>query len=239
MIISDNIDNYFAGEFAYDKDKLMNFLPYIDKIEKQIIVDVIGNDLAQQFFENLQNGLPVSEKWNEFVAGITYQEDDYFATYKGILEMLQYFILYNLIMFQEPVNSEIGRLDLQSLYAQNQSNIKKEIDANGYYNNAISLFNDVYVFFEDRNIDFNKTADSIIDNLDGTFTINISDTEFLNAKQPVYISGKKYFIFNVIENTSFDISEVAGTIFTSYDFQFKKYGDFTQIKKMPKPLINY
>ena len=55
MILSENIENYFGGEFAFSTTLKNQNIVLIDKEEKRITTDLLGYELFKQFNNDLIN----------------------------------------------------------------------------------------------------------------------------------------------------------------------------------------
>jgi len=239
MIISNNIDKYFKGEFQYPQDKLKNLTAFIDKVEKKTLTDFLGVQLSKQFFANLSNGLPTATKWQNFVSG-TYYIDSYSeqSLFNGIEDFLQNICLFGFLEKFENFNTIGGVRNLDSKNSTKRSKLFTELQANEYYNEFVKEYKKAYYFLDSQNIDITKLADSFTDNTDGTFTFLAQDTEFLNQFSEVTISGIIYEVQTVVTSTSFIINAVTGTIF-DLNFEYKKYGNLATLPKQRKTILEY
>jgi len=238
MILSNNISNYFNGEFSYPLTKTDKLLSFIDKKEKAIITDLLGYQLAKQFFADLDDGVPQSQKWVDFVNGTEYK-NSYLINYEGIIEALQYYLLYFLLLNFEEYNSSSGRGNPYMRNFDSSATYEKEITANGHFNNMSYLYNQAgdYLEYENQN-KISKTATSITDNTDGTYTVLLSNTDNLCNYQIIILDDIEYEIYDVILNTSFKINETTG-ITLNNDFYFYKYYKLATIPQFTKSLIQY
>ena len=238
MILSENIENYFGGEFAFSTTLKNQNIVLIDKEEKRITTDLLGYELFKQFNNDLINGLPVTQKWIDFVNGIDYVLDGVLKNYTGIIEMLQYYTLSILTEKFQLFQTGIGIRKLEGENSLDTSNIEKEQQIINNYNNCLPLYRQAYDFLYNNNEIQNRTATSIIDNLDNTYTVNLTNTTDICDYQKVILNGKEYEVTNLISNTSFNINENTGVVF-NLDFQFFKYGNLISIPKYSKKIINY
>jgi hypothetical protein len=238
MILSNNIGNYFVGEFAYPKDKLINLTDFIDKSEKEIITMLLGYELAKQFFADIQNGLPTTDKWQKFTNGDEYESSGELIKFSGILEMLQYFILDLLLNKFENSNTGIGKRSLDADYSQPISKINIEIEGNYMHGNGLKLYNEAYDYIFFLNNQINITADAIADNFNNTYTVYLTDTTNLCNHQAVFISGQKFFITNLITDTSFDFKTTSGKFFNP-NFWTLFFGTLYYTEILPKKIIDY
>ena len=238
MILSENIENYFGGEFAFSTTLKNQNIVLIDKEEKRITTDLLGYELFKQFNNDLSNGLPVTQKWINFVNGIDYVLDGVLKNYSGIIEMLQYYTLSILTEKFQLFQTGIGIRKLEGENSLDTSNIEKEQQIINNYNNCLPLYRQAYDFLYNNNEIQNRTATSIIDNFDNTYTVNLTNTTDICDYQKVILNGKEYEVTNLISNTSFNINENTGVVF-NLDFQFFKYGNLISIPKYSKKIINY
>jgi len=238
MILSENIENYFGGEFAFSTTLKNQNIVLIDKEEKRITTDLLGYELFKQFNNDLINGLPVTQKWIDFVNGIDYILDGVLKNYTGIIEMLQYYTLSILTEKFQLFQTGIGIRKLEGENSLDTSNLEKEQEIVNNYNNCLPLYRQAYDFLYNNNEIQNRTATSIIDNLDNTYTVNLTNTTDICDYQKVILNGKEYEVTNLISNTSFNINENTGVVF-NLDFQFLKYGNLISIPKYSKKIINY
>lgn len=239
MIISENIQQYFAGEYHYSHFKTESYKKFVDKVEREVIEDLLGFQVAKQFFADLVLGTPASQKWIDFVNGKYYQHSRGFQLrYLGILGFLQNYCLSEFIRKFETSNTGSGRriLDTKNSNAITGRELKEIL--NQYYNTANVEYCHSFIFVKSQNETIKYTASSVNDNIDGTYTFAIANTEFLNNFSEVFISGKKFEVSNLVLNTSFDITAISGQTF-ALDFEFRKYGELMNSIRTDNHLIRY
>ncbi|MBE9489009.1 MAG: hypothetical protein IMY67_01825 [Bacteroidetes bacterium] len=237
MIISNDIGNYLVGEFTFSNDIKETSVVFIDKLEKEITKQLLGYELFKQFNADLLDGSPVSQKWVDFVDGTDYELDSVLKEYTGILDMLQYYVLSKLITEYQFFQTSMGLRKLKGDNSDAISILDVEKAAIGKYNYLLPFYRKAYEYIYNNNEVQQGLADSIVDNLDGTYTVLLSSTTNINNYQKVKF-GIDYEVTGLILNTSFVIKETVGHSF-NLDFSFEKYGNLISIPKSHKKLITY
>jgi hypothetical protein len=95
--ITDFIGEYNINDQYFDEE-------IVESTEEQILRDLLGNTLYDEFIADLVDGEPQAQKWIDFKDGKDY-EDTIRMHYQGITEMLVAFSYYALIQWVTNSNS--------------------------------------------------------------------------------------------------------------------------------------
>lgn len=227
---SDFINKYsIANENPFFRT---NSDPFIDYEEKYLRL-LLGNYAYNEFKNNL-----TAQKWTDILIDFDFTSNNELFFYRGIKKMLIALCYYhlNLELLNLPSSSGYIKPNLEN--AENNSDFKSANHLVNAFNDGMSIYRGLYWYFQNNNIEFIKTADSITDNLDGTYTIAISDTSNLLDYSTIMLDGKLYVVSDLDDNTSFKIQEITGKTF-SLNFTHKKYNEIKSAYLMNKTFIEY
>ncbi len=212
----------FVGKYAIPDENpyLQNDLTFVEKTEKAYLKRLLGFESYKEFKENTQ-----SDKWQPFIEGFEYEYNNKLYELKGFRDVLIGFAYYEIMseMFSLPTSSGLVTPNYEN--AEKQAKFEWQRKIFNSFNESLSIYNNLAMYFYQNNTLITKTATSIIDNGDGTYTVNLSDTsDLLNFSRVKMSDGKYYTVSDLIENTSFKITAEAGKSFGN-EFSFYKYNN--------------
>lgn len=142
VLLTDFVGEISISQSRYGNDKLNSI---ITTVEAKILTDLLGDDLYLKLKADLVNNIPQTTKYLNLVNGVTYSVKnidniDVNVDYKGIKQMLRYFIYAELIRLQETDNTEVGEVEAKQ---QNSTRAKKaQLNTliSNAYNNGVKLY---------------------------------------------------------------------------------------------------
>ena len=226
----------FVGNFSIpDENPFLqdDNLTFIEAKEKSYLKKFLGTGSYNELINNIS-----SEKWQKLILGFDYQEENYFYSIKGLKEMLIAFVYYEITKESQTSNSAVGfiKSETENSTPDNVYNQQQKIFES--YNLGLGIYNNLSVWIYSNNDQEKKTASSIVDNGDGTYTFNISDTGNILNYSIIETNNGYYVVSDLVDNTSFKITEATGKTFTN-NFEFYKYGNLITQHLRFKNIINY
>lgn len=206
---------------------------YIAEYYEQVMIEILGDKARQtiEAFDWITIPLVVPQKWQDLINGVSYENtaenrDRHFCGFQKIAIDLIYFLYnrdYNIL-------SNTGFIRNQNENAvEASSNLINSI-VSRVYNQGVRLNNESLIPFLHNYKDFEGTITSIVDNLDGTLTINTPNTIYLEDGDAVNIEEAEFTVFNLVEDTSFDItsdpteaSKYVYSPFEEVEYNYKQY----------------
>jgi len=241
MILSENLDNYFSGFYAVSENNPYFSDPkFISGLEKRFLLDFLGASAFLEFQNDIQNGLPTSEKWIDFVNGIIYEYENEQIIYEGILEMLQGFIFYKLYQISNTQQGNFENIDLKYKNALALSLSKNENENFKRWNKAVNFQKKAMEFLLIKNENsIKQTASNIADNLNDTYTItsNAQILGLLNFSRVKMSDNLDYTVSNITA-IDFQITAETGKIFEN-NFSFFLYNNLRLTSFAEKQQIRY
>ena len=224
MILSENLEKYFVGDLAI-ADSNPYFVPsYISQKEISYLQFCFGTRFFLELKADLQNGMPASQKWTDFVFGKIYDTEKTTVNYVGIERMLECFIFAEVYKIS---NTQQGQYENVELDYKNSKRSERTNNENEFfirYNEGVDLFKSSVLFLRDNNEKIEGTATGIVDEGDGTYNV-IADTLHVGINTWINFGSQKYKVLSVGDNVfTIQVGTVGQTI--PFDFTFLKYGNF-------------
>lgn len=141
--------SYFVGDISLSQNKYnsANLDLYIVKIEKEILIKLLGYDLYKSFSEAIDSGTP-AQKWIDLRDGKEYQvtnEDgvDVYVKWEGLLNatsLISYFIYFYYVLETQSINTGSGDVVLKGTNSETTSisQLNNKLVAN--YNKGVDLY---------------------------------------------------------------------------------------------------
>lgn len=228
----------FTGEvnIAQNKFTSSDLTAIITRVEYDVLVSLFGYTLYKAFSDdNFGQDAGSEQRYKDLLNGVDYtdpNEPNYLIRYEGIKRMLRYFIYSEYLKHQYSYNTIIGQVKGNSANSENMTGQYVNETCEYFRNLAIELYKMVKKFIEDTS-ESEETATSIIDQTGDVYLVSLSDTSNIYDGDKVTIGGQEYTVSNLIANTSFEISETSGTVFSDLVIKIDKYRyfDYTEQKK--------
>lgn len=182
--------------------------------QQRFLTLLLGDDLYLKFGGELPT--PTREEYTELLNGVVYVDPNDSLSrnvdFVGIKKMLRYFTYYDCVINSGFEHSIVGITTGSSRNALTADRAVVNGLAENKYNEAVNLYNAAFKFIDDIQ-DQSYATTSIVDNVDGTFTVNLTSTKYILNGDTVTINGTDYVVSSVVVDTSFDINETIGTVF--------------------------
>lgn len=176
---------------------------YVNEFYAPFVSFAIGDEALQIIEE--QNTL--TKKWQDLFDGVFYENIQYKKTKKtlGLKWAVLRYIYYKFIN-DNFLSTGIGKVSSKSEVSQVLANVETSQLVAVRYNQSIEEINCALTDWILNYRDFKGTIDSFIDNGSGNYTINSSNTIYLENGDTVTINLIDYEVSNVQDDVSFDIS---------------------------------
>jgi hypothetical protein len=142
VLLNDFVGEISISQSRYGNDKLNSI---ITTVEAKILTDLLGDDLYLKLKADLVNNIPQTTKYLNLVNGVTYSVKnidniDVNVDYKGIKQMLRYFIYAELIRLQETDNTEVGEVEAKQQNSTRARKTQLNTLISNAYNNGVKLY---------------------------------------------------------------------------------------------------
>jgi len=142
VLLTDFVGEIAISQSKYGNDKLNSI---ITTTEAKILTDLLGDDLYLKLKADLVNNIPQTTKYLNLVNGVTYSVKnidniDVNVDYKGIKQMLRYFIYAELIRLQETDNTEVGEVEAKQQNSTRARKTQLNTLISNAYNNGVKLY---------------------------------------------------------------------------------------------------
>lgn len=206
--------DFASGKFKisqnkHDKDDLE---AYIADTQEEILKCLLGDELYLEFGAEIQNPPPTSQRFIDLLDGVVYTYDEKKVDYIGLKRMLELFTYYNYVEDQPIQNTIIGNVKGVSRNSENLSGTGNLVDVEDRYNRAVDLYCEAQIFIT-RNNPKTVQSTSIVDNLNGTYTVSVPSTLYMENGNTFKLNGKEYQFSNIVVDASFDFNENTGIVF--------------------------
>jgi hypothetical protein len=181
---------------------------YITDYENKYIKLLTNNDVFADL-RDLPDPLP--QKYLDLINGVDYTDSNGdLVIFDGLKPMLLKFVYaqYNKDNFQTSVGGNVRSLNENSevLTADNTAII---VDR---YNQAVRLYRNELCQFLEENEELSQLITGTFGIGNGTVTIELDSTKYINVGSIVTIEGFEYTVLSVVENVSFDVDETINPI---------------------------
>ena len=195
---------------------------YVDTCESTSLRDLLGDRLYNALIADLDvNNDPQSEKWIDFVNGVTYtpvDDLDLDVIYLGIIEMLKGFCYFDYSRDNQTRHTGIGVRKLRGENSEQPGQGQMPMVLISKYNRAIDLYHAAQCFlfeYESRTVEAQSYSE-----VAGTYTFNTTDTKYLQVGDVVTIESEEYTVTAVVAGVSFDFVAATGLTFTNLNLQW-------------------
>ena len=221
MILSKNIEDYFKGYYSIEID---NYLTedFVNAAEMQYLQSLLGIDSYFELKSDLTNGVPQSDKWKNFVNGVIYEIDNKQINYKGIIDMLQGFIYYEIYKLNNTSPTGVGQGRLSPENSELASYIQNEYEYFERYNKSVELSKEAQLFLSENQKSYDITATNITEVV-GIYTVTCDMTNILINSRVLF---DKYYTVKTVTGTNFTFEAETGKTF-DLNFTFKLYNNLS------------
>ena len=210
----------FTGEVNISKNKftVADLQAYIDRVEEDVLKKMLGDTLYLTFkADSFGNDAGSRDRFKELLNGLEYTDPSdsaYTIDYVGLKRMLRLFVYAEYLPEQAYQNTIIGEVEGSSRNAFNTSITKVNETAEDRQRIAVDLYDAAQRFISDYN-DKEYIPSSIVDQTGNVYLVSVSDTKYIQDGDSIDINGTDYVVSNLVTDTSFEISETSGTVFSS------------------------
>lgn len=213
-----------ANQFK-EEDLNQYVLTFREQYLRQIVGAAAYRDIETQ----------TRQKWTDLLNGVNYIDVDGNRCYhEGLIKPLVRFIYFEFIR-DNFTATQVGRVKGKSENSERANDIETANVARSRFNNGVLLLASTPDFIK-ANEEFVENITGFIDNLDNTYSINITDTTYLEADDTVKIDGQDYQILSVTVDTSIVVDAgQTGINFTGDSVSWEPFKDveFCQIEAAP------
>lgn len=227
----------FIGEVQISKNKFTasDLQSYIDRVEEDILKDLLGETLYLAFkADSFGNDISSRDKYKELLNGLQYTnpaDSSLTVDYTGLKRMLRLFIYAEYLPNQLYNNTIIGEVEGSSRNAFNTTVTKVNDTAEDRQRMGVDLYDLAQKFISDNN-DKEYVPSSIVDQTSNVYLVSVGSTKYLQNGDTVDINGSDYVVSNIVTDTSFEITETSGTVFPSDSkVKFELYPTYKGKKK--------
>lgn len=213
--ISDFTGYYNLSQSTFQQS---DFGEFITRYNKQYMRYILGDE-ATDYIEN-EGSLP--QKYIDLLNGVVYsntvlKSDPINKIYGGLKDVLKGFIYYEYIR-NYYIHTPTGMVKNNPDNSVNANGIQNLARANDRYNDSIAKVNEELYLFLCNYEELTKSITGFVDNGGGSYTIQLTDTTYLNDGDTVLINGVEYIVSSLVTNTSFNITGNTGLTFSG-DFE--------------------
>lgn len=183
---------------------------YISQFTEEYLTEIVGEAALVQI--STQN----RQKWEELLNGSDYFDiEGKLRRFLGLRHSLIRFIYFEFVR-DNFTSTQVGKVKGKSENSKRANDMEVLNITRSRYNSGVRIANTLFDFLE-VNESYGADVTSFVDNLDGTYTLNINNTKYLETDELIKIEGVEYSILSAVEDTSIDIN--AGQV--GIDFQDK------------------
>lgn len=181
-----------------DQDKL-----FLDLLPGNLYLDFIADVNAA----NPTAGEPSKEKYIDLLNGTSYTDGDKVIIVRGALEALKHFVYWTSIQEEPYKNSPSGTVVTKNENSETINRKQLNAQTNKRYNEGVELY-EVLIAFLEFFEEVSKAYSTIIEGPAGTYTVTISDTEYLDLGDTIAIDNSEFIV-------DVSITQNAEIVFTS------------------------
>lgn len=153
---ADFIDNIWAislSSSGYSDDLFVNF---IAEHQYNVLIDLLGTELYNEFEAGLAT-IPILDKWTDLKDGVSGYTDcyGYVKNYKGLAYMLQPYIFYHWLYFNEFKQTTTGTVITLNENSVKVTEYQRKDLAFKAWNEFIKRYNDTYLYLYTNIEDYN------------------------------------------------------------------------------------
>ena len=214
----------FTGEIKISQNtKEVNTLQYyIDRYEKIILTDLIGDLQYNAYLDQLDSTTKLSKipKYKVLLTGKNFQsfhnyntatqfyyynQDDIYTSYYGMITSIKYFIYW---YFVRDLRAKVTSVGIKFPFAELSTDpMQNEINSviEQRYNEAVTIYQEAYAMLHDlKDIKVHFLSQNIIDNGDDTYTIKLIQlqknsfnlAQLINTSDIIKLGSKEYFVLS-------------------------------------------
>ena len=183
---------------------------YIKDVQENTLKDLLGIELYLSFGASLPN--PALQKYTDLLNGVVYTSDDVVYDYTGLKRMLKFFTFNEYVNDQDVQNTIIGNVSSQSRNSENLGPNATLSFSEAKNNKGVEFYREAQKFIQ-LNDKQTRTSTAVVDNLDGTYTVSVENTLYMETGEAFEINGKEYTFGVITENDNFIFSAPTGLNF--------------------------
>ena len=213
----------FVGVLRIAKDKHADddFKAIVKKEQDELFRDLITGELYRELVTdvNASNptiGEPSKQKFIDLLNGVDFiDDDDNTVVVVGALEAIRHFVYSQSVQQQPYKNTPSGTVISQNENSQPIIRQQLNVQTNQRYNKGVELYEELVQFVKFYT-KFKTTYTSISEAPAGTYTVLISDTQYLSVGDTITIEGTEFLIdVSVTTDTSIVFTSTAGKTFAA------------------------
>lgn len=224
--------NDFTGwlKIVANQFKQTDLEEYITLFQEQYLRVIVGAG-AYQDIENQDR-----QKWTDLLNGANYVDTEGKRQYfEGLTKALIRFIYFEFVR-DNFTSTQVGRVKGKSENSERANDLEVANVARSRYNQGIFITTDLYFFLE-ANEKLVEDITSFIDNLDGTYLLNLSSTKYLAVGDTITINDVEYTVTALTTDTDISIDAgQTGIDFTGSQASWKPYADVNYCEIEPAPI---
>jgi len=190
---------------------------YISEIEPISIKRLLNSLMLSEIMAQAT----LSEKYNDLINGVEWFDNDgnqYSSD--GLKEALRYFVYYQ-FMGDNFISTPIGNTQsTPELSTQLQRGVNAQI-VRQRFNRGVDIYNDVVLFIV---LHTDMPLEILSESFNsGIYTLGVDSTKYLYDGDIITLGNNNYIVSNVVQDVSFDITEVSGLTFIGDVFKHSPF----------------
>lgn len=183
---------------SFRQERLDDYIqPIYNRLVRQVLGAFTWNDAVNNSYE----------KYDDLFGGKFYEVGNRSEYNDGLRAAIIYLIYFYFIRddFQ---SSQVGKVKSKNENSTRNTHAETATVAMQRYNAGIrAIKGSICKFLADFKV-VDRSINSVVDNLNGTFTVNLSSTLYMVEGEQVTIGNTTYEASNVVANTSFDVTSI-------------------------------
>ncbi len=154
--MSFNSQSDFTGDvnITQSSDIAPDFAKVITDTEKKYLRLLLGDDLYLLFIDDLDAGVPQTEKYVNLLDGENYENGGYTWIYEGLKRMLRYFTFAEWKLVHYASDTNIGTVRKTKDTSENLTKYDIEKESFTAFNKGIVLYNQAFQYLDFMSISF-------------------------------------------------------------------------------------
>ena len=145
--------------------------------------------------------------------------------------MLKYFTYNEYVNDQDVQNTIIGNVSGKSRNSENLTPNATLAFSEAKNNKGVDYYKEARKFIEDNN-EQKRVSSSIVDNLNNTYTVFVSDTLYMVTGEKFILNGDEYTFGAITENNNFTFNADSGLNFPNEsEIIYEIFSNFNGIEK--------
>lgn len=211
---------------------------YIFTFREQYLREIVGAAAYQDITNQTR------QKWTDLLDGVNYIDVNGERQYlEGLTKSLLRFIYFEFVR-DNFTATQVGRVKGKSENSERANDIEIANVARSRYNNGIALLASTPPFLE-ANKKFEEEITASVDNMDGTYTLSIPNTKYLEVEDFITVSTDNGFLVNVNsyevtavtdnQNITIQVNQI-GLDFTGNQASWEPFADVRFCLLEPSPI---